>query len=569
MWMRIVTALALATAVACSKKGDQKKANSADTSPQTLAGTDTTQVSSPGALATADTTPTAVPAPAVTQASWAPDVLEELVAPIALYPDQLLGQILAASVNPQEVLDGGSWLPQNVKLKGATLDSAAQKAGFGPAMRALMTFPTVVDMMCQQIDWTRQLGSAFTSDQKSVLDAVQRLRVQAADVGNLKSTPQQKVERKTENDKVIVEVKPADPQVVYVPQYDPQVVYTTPPPAAPAPAAPAPAAASSTSTSKNTVSTGTAVAAGLLAFGVGVLVGNAMSNNNDYYAYPHWGAGAVFYGPRPFYPPAYVYRPVYGPAFRPAYRYAPPPNYRYRANNNTNIVINNNNYYNRFAKNQNLRAGEARSPIRNTEIAARNRPGQPAAVNRAAVVNRAERREQTRAVAPARTTAERRGAVAERANPRTTAENRGAIAQRANPRTTPENRGAIADRANPRTTVESRGAIAERAKTTTNPALNAAAPRVQAQPGANKSIGNAAGTIDRGYGTSTLPRGGNAGIADRPNRSDAAASGAQRDHALAGVSQQGSGSFDRAASARGHASTAERPQRAARRGRPR
>ena len=110
----------------------------------------------------------AVPAPAVTQASWAPDELEKLVAPIALYPDQLVGQILTASVNSQEVLDGGNWLLQNETLKGDALDAAAQKAGLGPAMRALVQFPDVVDMMCQQLDWTRQLGAAFTSDTPTV-----------------------------------------------------------------------------------------------------------------------------------------------------------------------------------------------------------------------------------------------------------------------------------------------------------------------------------------------------------------------------------------------------------------
>src|SRR4030095_2080302 len=136
---------------------------------------------------------TVVPAPVVTQASWAPDALEELVAPIALYPDSLLAQILAASINSQEVLDGGNWLLQNQNLTGTDLDNAAAKAGFGPAMQSLVHFPTVVDMMCQEIDWTRQVGSAFNSDQKSVLDAVQRLRMQAADVGNLKSTPPQTV----------------------------------------------------------------------------------------------------------------------------------------------------------------------------------------------------------------------------------------------------------------------------------------------------------------------------------------------------------------------------------------
>ena len=113
-----------------------------------------------------DVAPTpAAPAAAVTQASWAPEALEELVAPIALHPDQLVGQILAASVNAQEVLDAGNWLLENQALKGAELDAAAREVGFGPAVRGLLPFPTVVDMMCQEIDWTRQLGAAFTSDQ--------------------------------------------------------------------------------------------------------------------------------------------------------------------------------------------------------------------------------------------------------------------------------------------------------------------------------------------------------------------------------------------------------------------
>jgi hypothetical protein len=309
--------------------------------------------------ATAAEIPAPAPAAAVTQASWAPDALEELLAPIALYPDALLSQILAASVNSQEVLDGGNWLLQNENLQGDELDNAAEKAGFGPAMRALVQFPSVVDMMCQQIDWTKQVGSAFTSDQASVLDAVQRLRAQAKDVGNLQSTPQQTVETRTENDKVVVEVKPADPKVVYVPQYDPQVVYTTPPPAT---------TTTTTTTQSSGVSTGTAVAGALLAFGVGVMIGNAF---DDDYCYPRWGYGSVYYGPRPFYPPAYVYRPVYGPAFRPAYHYNPPPGYRYNYNNvrvQNNINVNvNNNYFNRFEKNQNLRVGSSNSPLSGTK----------------------------------------------------------------------------------------------------------------------------------------------------------------------------------------------------------
>src|SRR5262249_44604495 len=103
----------------------------------------------------------AATAEVVTQASWTPDALAELVAPIALYPDPLVAQILAASVNAQEVLDAGNWLLDNKNLKGDALDAATEKMGLGPAMRALVHFPDVVDMMCQQLDWTKQLGAAF------------------------------------------------------------------------------------------------------------------------------------------------------------------------------------------------------------------------------------------------------------------------------------------------------------------------------------------------------------------------------------------------------------------------
>jgi len=358
-WPRIATILACVLVIQSCRS---------DQTPDPATGTQT----SPPPSATPQTPAGGVvPAPVVTQSSWSPDALEELLAPIALYPDQLLAQVLAASINAQEVLDGGNWLLQNQNLKGNDLDAAAQKVGFGTAMRALLLFPTVVDMMCQEIDWTRQVGSAFSSDQKSVLDAVQRLRKQAADVGNLKSTPQQVVSTKSEDGNVYVEVKPADPQVIYVPQYNPQEVYTTPPPEA------------ATTTPVQTTTTQTVVVedddddgsnallGGLIGFGVGMLVGNAF-NDDDYY-YPHWGGG-MYYGGRPFYPPAYAYRPAYGAGFRPAYGYAPPAGYRNNYNNirsNNNIVVNNKNYYNRFDNNQNLRAGNARSPIAGSQ-----RPGQ-------------------------------------------------------------------------------------------------------------------------------------------------------------------------------------------------
>jgi hypothetical protein len=464
----------------CNSKTQQQAATPAATAPTSTAPTGTTEAGSP---------PPAVPAPAVTQASWAPDALEELVAPIALYPDQLVGQILAASVNPQEVLDGGNWLVLNENVQGDALDAAAQKAGLGPAMRALVQFPTVVDMMCQQIDWTRQLGSAFTSDQKGVLDAVQRLRGQAAQVGNLQSTPQQKVETKTENEKTIIEVKPADPQIIYVPQYNPQVVYTTPPP----PPAPAPAS------TDGTVSTEAAVAGGLLAFGVGIMVGNAM--HNDDYCYPHWGSSTVFVGSRPFYPPAYVYRPAYGPGFRPAYHYAPPANYRNaynHANVNKNVNINNN-YFNQFNGNRNLSGA-----TRNTGAAWKGQSSYAGARN----VPQTQRN------------------------------------------MTPAQRD-----------------IAQSQRNMAQPQRNRAnSPNVaQSRTPSTDLSGSRAPAIDRGYGASNrgasesgLGSGRDTSTLSRPTPPATTASHAQKDHAFSGAATPGSGGFDRAASARGHASAGGR-----------
>jgi hypothetical protein len=107
--------------------------------------------------------------------------VDDLVAPIALYPDWLVAQILIASMNAREVLDGGNWLLTNQNLKGDALTNAARKAGFSPSMQYLMSFPDVVDNMCQQLDWTRELGQAFQSDPNGILDAVQRKRTGAAD----------------------------------------------------------------------------------------------------------------------------------------------------------------------------------------------------------------------------------------------------------------------------------------------------------------------------------------------------------------------------------------------------
>src|SRR5215469_13669819 len=134
--------------------------------------------------------------------------VDDLVAPIALYPDQLLAQVLTTAVNPQEVLDLGNWLLQNQNLKGDAMTNAAKQAGFSASAQYLALFPQVVDNMCQQMDWTRQLGEAFKSDQKGVMDAVQRKRVQAQQLGNLNSSPQMVVDTNKGNDgKSYVEIK--------------------------------------------------------------------------------------------------------------------------------------------------------------------------------------------------------------------------------------------------------------------------------------------------------------------------------------------------------------------------
>ena len=274
--------------------------------------------------------------------SFSTSRLDELLAPIALYPDPLLMQILVASTNPQEVLDAGNWLLQNNRLQGEQLEEAATGVGFGPSVQALVHFPTVVDMMCIEMDWTKQLGQAFTSDQKGVLDSVQRLRTQAVNAGSLQTTPQQTVEKKQDSGKEVVVIQPANPQVIYVPQYNPQQVYTPPP-------APPPVQ-TQTQTQSSGVSAGTAVAASLLTFGIGMAVGSAL-NHNHYYP-PAWGAGAVHY-------PVYVYRPPYGTP--PVSHYSRPANYPYAYNQN-NIYVQNNNYFNRFENNGNLNTPSAPTP---------------------------------------------------------------------------------------------------------------------------------------------------------------------------------------------------------------
>jgi Protein of unknown function (DUF3300) len=308
------------------------------------------QAAAPAAQNTPADASQATQLPAV---SLTADGLDELLAPIALYPDPVLAVMLQAAVDPQEVMDGGNWLAvdNNANLKEAALDQASQKAGFTPVMQALLHYPTVVDLMCTQFDWTKQLGAAYEGNPKAVLESVQRLRAQAVDNGALQSSPQMKVNITQDQGQQVVKLEPGDPQTVYVPSYDPSRVYsTTTTSTSPngttttttTTSSPAPATTTSSGSStavvqeKSGVSTGTAVLIGLLSFGAGIAVGAAISSNNYYY--PAWGYGGVWYGPRPYYPPPYY--PHYYGGWHGGYNYNRPVHY-----GNTNIYINNSNNY--------------------------------------------------------------------------------------------------------------------------------------------------------------------------------------------------------------------------------
>jgi hypothetical protein len=157
-----------------------------------------------------------------------PDQLDSLVAPIALYPDPLLAQTLAASTYPLELIQLQQWLAKNSGLKDKALADAVAKQPWDPSVQAMAALPDVVKRLADDIQWTTDLGNAFLAQQNDVMDAVQRMRKKAQETGNLKSTEQQKVETKVIENKSVIVVEQANPQVVYVPSYDPVVVYGPP-----------------------------------------------------------------------------------------------------------------------------------------------------------------------------------------------------------------------------------------------------------------------------------------------------------------------------------------------------
>src|SRR6516165_9079322 len=272
-------------------------------------------------------------APATTEATPTPDQLYQLVAPIALFPDNLVAQVLAASTYPDQVTAAHNWIQQNSNLKGDQLMQAVNQQSWDASIKALTQFPDVLNQMATNLSWTSALGDAYFNFPKDVMNAVQVMRQRAYDAGNLKSNQQQSVSVQNQApgsappsaqaaaapQTTIVQppaqtiiVQPAQPQVVYVPTYNPAVVYGAPVAVYPGYVAPP--------------STGALIATGLISFGVGMAVGTAMSNSCCGWGWNSWGCG--------WHNSTVVYnRNVYV--------------------SNSNTFVNRNNYYNRNVNNIN------------------------------------------------------------------------------------------------------------------------------------------------------------------------------------------------------------------------
>lgn len=167
----------------------------------------------------------AVCLPAVAQTKLDNGQLDQLMAPIALYPDSLLSQILMGATYPDDIAAAAKWSAAHTSESGDKAVKAVEGETWDPSVKSLVAFPSVMDLMGRQPDWVKSVGDAFLAQPDGVMDSVQRLRAQAQKAGNLKSTPQQKVTSSTTDNKTVVVIQPADPQVVYVPSYNPTVVY--------------------------------------------------------------------------------------------------------------------------------------------------------------------------------------------------------------------------------------------------------------------------------------------------------------------------------------------------------
>jgi len=210
--------------------------------------------------------------------------LQQLVAPIALYPDSLVAQILAAATFPDQVAAAASWLQQNSYLTGTTLMKSVDTQPWDPGVKALTQFPSVLGNLATNLSWTSALGEAYHTQPADIMSAVQVLRAKALAAGNLKSGSQIVVSQQSPQ---VIVIQPANPQVVYVPMYNPAVVYGYP-------------------YVTPGYSTATVVATSMVAFGVGIAVGAMMSGGCCGWGYSSWNCGwhgttAVVYRGGPYY----------------------------------------------------------------------------------------------------------------------------------------------------------------------------------------------------------------------------------------------------------------------------
>jgi hypothetical protein len=207
--------------------------------------------------------------------------LDSLVSPIALYPDPLVAQVLAASTYPLQIVTAARWVQQNSNLTGKSLAEAAGKQDWDPSIQALVVLPSVLQMMDQSLDWTTALGNAFLAQQADVMSAVQRMRVKAQQSGKLESNAQQQIQTTTVDGQPTIVIQPADPQVIYVPSYDPTMVYGASSEYYPYPSVAYP--------------TGAVVAAGAISFGLGVAVGAIFNGGGGWGWGCNWGAHPSLY----------------------------------------------------------------------------------------------------------------------------------------------------------------------------------------------------------------------------------------------------------------------------------
>jgi len=326
------------------------------------------------------------------QANLSASEVDSIVSPIALYPDQLIAQILGAATYPDQVSAADNWIQSNGGLKGDALMQAADKQPWDPSVKALTQFPSVLDQMAKNLAWTSALGDAAYNQQKDVMASIQRLRAQAKAAGNLKSSSEIKV---VQQDPQTIVIQPANPQVVYVPQYNPSAVYGTPyqPPG---------------------YSTGAMVATGLISFGLGVAVGAAINHNNSCCGWGYGGWGCNWHGGNVVYQNnVYVsrsntfygtnrnaYRNTYYGGNRPA-NYNSNNRYNYNGGNNKNVNVSGNtvnintggnrNTVNNASLNSNVNSGNRNANLNsanrtNTANANRenagNRASQPPAADR-------------------------------------------------------------------------------------------------------------------------------------------------------------------------------------------